>query len=297
MLRYFNVFGPRQSPYSQYAAVVPLFLTAIAAGEPMTIFGDGEQSRDFTYVGNVVDANLRAADAPAGRTGGSSTSPPASPASVNARRRDDRRARSASRSSGATSRRAPATSATPGPTSRPRGRCSAGSRRSSFEDGLRRTADIPCLAEPIRVLRVIARLNMGGPALHVAYLSAGLAERGYETTLVAGSLARGEGSMAYVAEELGVEIVKLDALLARDLAGPRRALGASARAPDPRAAAADPAHAHGEGRHGGARRGAPRRRRPAADRRPHVPRPRPPRLLRPGQVAARFACSSGCSRG
>ncbi len=65
---------------------------------------------------------------------------------------------------------------------------------------------------PIRVLRVIARLNMGGPALHVAYLSAGLAERGYETTLVAGSLARGEGSMAYVAEDLGVRVVRLDAL-------------------------------------------------------------------------------------
>lgn len=65
---------------------------------------------------------------------------------------------------------------------------------------------------PIRVLRVIARLNMGGPALHVSYLSAGLAERGYETTLVAGSLARGEGSMAYVAERRGVEVVQLDAL-------------------------------------------------------------------------------------
>jgi len=68
------------------------------------------------------------------------------------------------------------------------------------------------VVEPIRVLRVIARLNMGGPALHVAYLSAGLAERGYETTLVAGTLARGEGSMAYVAEDLGVRILRLDAL-------------------------------------------------------------------------------------
>ncbi len=68
------------------------------------------------------------------------------------------------------------------------------------------------MVEPIRVLRVIARLNMGGPALHVAYLSAGLAERGYETTLVAGTLARGEGSMAYVAEDLGVRILRLDAL-------------------------------------------------------------------------------------
>jgi glycosyltransferase involved in cell wall biosynthesis len=63
--------------------------------------------------------------------------------------------------------------------------------------------------EPIRVLRVIARLNKGGPALHVAYLSAGLEKRGYETTLVAGSLARGEGSMAYVAEQRGVDVVTL----------------------------------------------------------------------------------------
>jgi glycosyltransferase involved in cell wall biosynthesis len=60
--------------------------------------------------------------------------------------------------------------------------------------------------EPVRVLRVIARLNMGGPALHVAYLTAGLSERGYETTLVAGTLARGEDSMAFVAEELGLDV-------------------------------------------------------------------------------------------
>jgi UDP-N-acetylglucosamine/UDP-N-acetyl-alpha-D-glucosaminouronate 4-epimerase len=63
VLRYFNVFGPRQNPHSQYAAVVPLFLTAIARGEPVTIFGDGGQSRDFTYVDNIVAANLRAAEA------------------------------------------------------------------------------------------------------------------------------------------------------------------------------------------------------------------------------------------
>ena len=68
VLRYFNVFGPRQDPTSQYAAVVPLFITAIAAGEPVTIFDDGEQSRDFTYVDNVVAANLLAADA-AGASG------------------------------------------------------------------------------------------------------------------------------------------------------------------------------------------------------------------------------------
>jgi nucleoside-diphosphate-sugar epimerase len=64
VLRYFNVFGPRQSPFSQYAAVIPLFIEAIAGGEPVTVHGDGEQSRDFTYVANVVDATVSAADAP-----------------------------------------------------------------------------------------------------------------------------------------------------------------------------------------------------------------------------------------
>ena len=64
-LRYFNVFGPRQSPFSAYAAVIPLFLQAAAKGTPVTVFGDGEQTRDFTYVDNVVQANLKAAVAPA----------------------------------------------------------------------------------------------------------------------------------------------------------------------------------------------------------------------------------------
>ena len=62
VLRYFNVFGPRQSPFSQYAAVVPLFVTAIDEGRPITIHGDGGQSRDFTYVANVVDATMLAAE-------------------------------------------------------------------------------------------------------------------------------------------------------------------------------------------------------------------------------------------
>jgi nucleoside-diphosphate-sugar epimerase len=62
-LRYFNVFGPRQNPLSEYAAVVVKFIRLIAEGEPVTIEGDGETSRDFTYVANVVDANLLAADA------------------------------------------------------------------------------------------------------------------------------------------------------------------------------------------------------------------------------------------
>ncbi|HZG36298.1 MAG TPA: SDR family oxidoreductase [Gaiellaceae bacterium] len=61
-LRYFNVFGERQDPTSQYAAVVPRFVTAIAERRPVPIHGDGTQSRDFTYVGNVVAANLLAAD-------------------------------------------------------------------------------------------------------------------------------------------------------------------------------------------------------------------------------------------
>ena len=65
VLRYFNVFGPRQSPHSQYAAVIPLFVSAIDRGDPITVFGDGEQSRDFTFVENVVDATIRAAEVPA----------------------------------------------------------------------------------------------------------------------------------------------------------------------------------------------------------------------------------------
>jgi UDP-N-acetylglucosamine/UDP-N-acetyl-alpha-D-glucosaminouronate 4-epimerase len=79
-LRYFNVFGPHQNPDSEYAAAVPRFIRAIAAGAAVTIYGDGEQSRDFTYIANVVDANLLAADAPVAdgailnvATGGSET--------------------------------------------------------------------------------------------------------------------------------------------------------------------------------------------------------------------------------
>jgi UDP-N-acetylglucosamine/UDP-N-acetyl-alpha-D-glucosaminouronate 4-epimerase len=62
-LRYFNVFGPRQDPLSQYAAVIPNFITAFLRDEPPTVHGDGEQTRDFTYVDNVVRANLLAAEA------------------------------------------------------------------------------------------------------------------------------------------------------------------------------------------------------------------------------------------
>jgi len=62
-LRYFNVFGPHQDPASQYAAAIPAFVTAILRDKPPTIYGDGEQTRDFTYVDNVVQANLLAARA------------------------------------------------------------------------------------------------------------------------------------------------------------------------------------------------------------------------------------------
>ena len=64
-LRYFNVFGPRQRPDSAYAAVIPLFIDALADGEPPVVHGDGLQSRDFTYISDVVRANRLAAEAPA----------------------------------------------------------------------------------------------------------------------------------------------------------------------------------------------------------------------------------------
>jgi len=63
-LRYFNVFGPRQDPTSHYAAVIPIFITALLQDQPVTVDGDGLQSRDFTYVSNNVEANLLAATAP-----------------------------------------------------------------------------------------------------------------------------------------------------------------------------------------------------------------------------------------
>ena len=62
-LRYFNVFGPGQDPHSEYSAVIPKFISKLLINEPITVYGDGEQSRDFTYVENVVDANLLALQA------------------------------------------------------------------------------------------------------------------------------------------------------------------------------------------------------------------------------------------
>src|SRR6184192_1683280 len=69
-LRYFNIFGPRQDPTSPYSGVLAKFITQMLNGEPPTIFGDGEQSRDFTYIDNAVHANLLAAKAPASEVAG-----------------------------------------------------------------------------------------------------------------------------------------------------------------------------------------------------------------------------------
>ena len=69
-LRYFNVFGPRQDPASHYAAVIPLFMRAYAAGRQPTIYGDGEQTRDFTFVEDIVSANLCCLSAPESAAGG-----------------------------------------------------------------------------------------------------------------------------------------------------------------------------------------------------------------------------------
>jgi UDP-glucose 4-epimerase len=69
-LRYFNVFGPRQDPKSEYAAVIPKFITAALAGQTPRIFGDGTQSRDFCHIDNIIEANFKAASAPAAQVSG-----------------------------------------------------------------------------------------------------------------------------------------------------------------------------------------------------------------------------------
>lgn len=63
-LRYFNVFGPKQDPTSMYAAVIPRFITSVVSGKPPTVYGDGLQTRDFTYIDNVIEANILACKAP-----------------------------------------------------------------------------------------------------------------------------------------------------------------------------------------------------------------------------------------
>lgn len=82
-LRYFNVFGPRQDPHGPYAAVVPRFFAAAFRGEPPVVYGDGEQSRDFTYVSDVVRANLLASGAPNSSWGGAYNIAPGKATTVN----------------------------------------------------------------------------------------------------------------------------------------------------------------------------------------------------------------------
>ena len=127
---------------------------------------------------------------------------------------------------------------------------------------------------------------MGGPALHVTYLAQGLAARGYETTLVAGDVARGEESMAFVADRAGVEIMRLPGL-SRELS-PVRDCGRrlARRAHHPPRPPGRRAHAHREGRRDRAGRRLSRSPVAAPRRRPHVPRPRAPRVLRPRGHAA-----------
>ena len=100
---------------------------------------------------------------------------------------------------------------------------------------------MPC--RPIRVLRVIARLNVGGPALHVTHLAQGLAARGYETTLVAGDVGRGEESMAFVAERAGIDVVRLPGL-SRELSPVRDLLAAMRLARVIRRVRPDVVHTH-----------------------------------------------------
>ena len=143
------------------------------------------------------------------------------------------------------------------------------------------------------IVHVIARLNVGGAALHVLQLAARAARRGHDVVVVAGTLAAGEESMEYVADELGVAVLRLPALQ-RELslradAAAIRALRRIIR----RAAPGRPPHAHGQGRrHRPARRPALGSRAAAGDR-PHLPRPRPQRLLQPGAASGSSARSSG----
>ena len=127
-LRYFNVFGPRQDPSSPYSGVISLFITAMLEGRAPVIYGDGKQSRDFTYVANVIDGNLRALTAK-GLKGQAVNLATGRRITLNAllQGAGPRARRGGPR--GAEARRGRATSATAWPTSAWRGGCSATARR------------------------------------------------------------------------------------------------------------------------------------------------------------------------
>ena len=215
-LRYFNVFGPRQDPLSQYAAVIPNFITACLDGRPPKVYGDGEQSRDFTFVDNVVRANLLAgeADGVAGRAFNiacgdritlndlveevrSATGceveaehEPGRPGDVRHSLADLSRAREELGYE-------PQIGPQRGPAAhrrRPAGL--GGARRSRFQG-----ASVSRVVAPTRVLRVIARMNVGGPAYHVSLLSGRLDRDRYETLLAHGHIGPGEASFAELARQ------------------------------------------------------------------------------------------------
>ena len=224
--------GRGRARFSQYAAVVPLFITAIAAGHPVHDRGRRRAAarlhlrrerrrRDAPRAGDVESVSGRvfnlAASAPAsvnqlaaaiGRILGREVATTRAPSRAGDIRDSwadvGGRARSARLRALGRSRGRPAPDGRVPPWLSPRP-----VRHRSPE-------------RPIRVLRVIARLNMGGPALHVAYLSAGLRDRGYETTLVAGDVGEGEESMAYAAEQRGIAVTDPSGPPPGDRADPRR---------------------------------------------------------------------------
>ena len=138
VLRYFNIFGPGQDPDSEYAAVVPKFVTAVLAGERPVINGDGSVSRDFTYVDNVVEANMLAArgNVPSRHHLQHRLREPLQPA--RAAQGDRRRPRPAGRAA-SSGRPARATSSTRRPTSRGPARRSATTVKVPFGEGIART--------------------------------------------------------------------------------------------------------------------------------------------------------------
>ncbi len=241
VLRYFNVFGPRQDPTSQYSAVVPRFIATLLGGGQPVIFGDGEQSRDFTAVANVVDANLLAMDAP-GAAGRVYNVACGEQVSVNRLAQEigellevEARAglrRAAGGRGGALaggpracacgSRLLPLGPAPRGlgdndrlhARARARGLGRPVARRLRPLSGPSQPVQPPASAavEPTRVVRVIARLNIGGPSIQAITLTRRLEPLGYLTTLVRGREGEREGNMDDLAAQLEVRPVFIPTL-------------------------------------------------------------------------------------
>ena len=224
-LRYFNVFGPRQDPLSQYAAVIPNFITACLDGRPPKVYGDGEQSRDFTFVGDVVRANLLAGEAE-GVSGQAFNIAAGNRITINDLVEEVRcghrlRGRGGARAGASRRRQAFARRPLAGPggprlraADRPQRGPAAHRRRPAGSRGARRSrvrgASVGRVVAPTRVLRVIARMNVGGPAYHVSLLSGRLDRDRYATLLAHGHTGPGEESFAELARQEGcrVEVVE-----------------------------------------------------------------------------------------